>query len=52
MMEFVERIPYKETRDYVGTIFRNYVYYSRKLEGRIVTSLDTFWPAGWAPKGK
>jgi len=31
MVEFIESIPYKETRDYVGSIIRNYYWYSRRL---------------------
>jgi soluble lytic murein transglycosylase len=31
MIEFIESIPYKETRDYVGSIIRNYYWYSRRL---------------------
>jgi soluble lytic murein transglycosylase-like protein len=31
MIEFIESIPYKETRDYVGSIIRNYHWYSRRL---------------------
>jgi soluble lytic murein transglycosylase-like protein len=45
-MEFVEQIPYRETRDYVGTIFRNYVWYKLRLKGEHVTSADAFWPSG------
>ena len=45
-LEFVEQIPYKETRDYVGTIFRNYVWYRFRLRGERVTNVDPFWPAG------
>jgi hypothetical protein len=44
-MEFVEQIPYKETRDYVGTIFRNYVWYKYRIKGERVTTTDAFWPA-------
>ena len=31
MLEFIESIPYKETRDYVSSIMRNYYWYFRKL---------------------
>jgi soluble lytic murein transglycosylase-like protein len=31
IVEFIESIPYKETRDYVGSIIRNYHWYSRRL---------------------
>jgi soluble lytic murein transglycosylase-like protein len=32
LIEFIEAIPYRETRDYVGSIIRNYFWYSRKLK--------------------
>ena len=44
--EFIESIPYKETREYVASIIRNYFWYSRKLKGVPVTSLDYFWRGG------
>ncbi len=31
LVEFIESIPYKETRDYVGSIIRNYFWYSKRL---------------------
>ena len=31
ILEFIESIPYPETRDYVGSILRNYDWYSRRL---------------------
>ncbi len=31
MIEFIESIPYRETRDYVGSIIRNYHWYSARL---------------------
>lgn len=43
-MEYVEQIPYKETRDYVGTIYRNYVWYKFRLKGERVTTPEVFWP--------
>ncbi|MBS1962746.1 MAG: DUF1284 domain-containing protein [Bdellovibrionales bacterium] len=43
-MEFVEQIPYKETRDYVGTIFRNFVWYKFRLRGERVSGPEAFWP--------
>lgn len=51
-MEFVEQIPYKETRDYVGTIFRNYVWYKFRIKGERVTTTDAFWPASVAGSDK
>jgi soluble lytic murein transglycosylase len=32
LVEFIEAIPYRETRDYVGSIVRNYFWYTRKLK--------------------
>ncbi len=47
MLEFVEAIPYKETRDYVSSIVRNYYWYSRKLKPEQALTLDYFWsPVG------
>jgi soluble lytic murein transglycosylase-like protein len=43
-LEYVEQIPYKETRDYVGTIFRNYVWYQYRLKGIRIVSPEVFWP--------
>ncbi len=51
-MEYVEQIPYKETRDYVGTIFRNYVWYRYRLRGERVTTTENFWPASAPPPAK
>jgi len=44
-MEYVEQIPFKETRDYVGTIYRNYVWYKFRLKGERVATPELFWPA-------
>jgi soluble lytic murein transglycosylase-like protein len=44
-LEYVEQIPYKETRDYVGTIFRNYVWYQYRLKSVRVGGPEVFWPA-------
>lgn len=41
--EFVETIPYRETREYVSSILRNYFWYSRKLKGEFPPNLDYFW---------
>ena len=53
MLEFIESIPYKETREYVGSIIRNYYWYSKRLNGEIPKSLSYFWniygPPGSAP---
>ncbi len=50
-MEYVEQIPYKETRDYVATIYRNYVWYQFRLKGTRVNAPDLFWPSP-VPPGK
>ncbi len=48
-LEFVETIPYKESREYVGAILRNYYWYSKLLkEGKPIATLgdlDRLWPA-------
>ena len=43
MSEFIESIPYKETRDYVATIIRNYYWYTYKRTGKKLKTLDVFW---------
>lgn len=43
-LEYVEQIPYKETRDYVGTIFRNVVWYRFRLKAERVNGFGEFWP--------
>ncbi|MCM0604582.1 MAG: transglycosylase SLT domain-containing protein [Xanthomonadaceae bacterium] len=43
MTEFIESIPYKETRDYVATIVRNYYWYTYKRTGKKMKTLDVFW---------
>lgn len=43
IQEFIESIPYKETREYVGSIIRNYYWYSRQLNGQLPKSLGFFW---------
>jgi tetratricopeptide (TPR) repeat protein len=47
MLEFIESIPYKETREYVSAIVRNYIWYSRwysdDLETQSPKSLAFFW---------
>jgi soluble lytic murein transglycosylase-like protein len=43
MLEFIESIPYRETRDYVGSIIRNYYWYSQKLSGYWPKTVDYFW---------
>lgn len=43
VFEFIEQIPYKETRDYVGTIFRNYVWYKKRIENVTIVDASDFW---------
>ena len=52
ILEFIESIPYPETRDYVGSILRNYDWYSRRLPRELKVlpksfagpqSLQYFW---------
>jgi hypothetical protein len=45
MLEFIESIPYKETREYVAAIIRNYYWYARKLDPQLskTLTLDHFW---------
>jgi soluble lytic murein transglycosylase len=51
MLEFIESIPYRETRDYVGSIIRNYYWYSQKLSGNWPKTVDYFWGgAGIGPQ--
>jgi TolA-binding protein len=43
MLEFIEAIPYHETRDYVSSIIRNYYWYSKLLGTPMPQSLSYFW---------
>lgn len=43
ILEFIEMIPYRETRDYVSSIIRNYFWYSKKLGNDPPKNLDIFW---------
>ncbi|MGE0614404.1 MAG: DUF1284 domain-containing protein [Bacteriovoracia bacterium] len=43
LLEFVESIPFTETREYVASIIRNYFWYSYRLNGVRLESLDYFW---------
>ncbi|MGZ3686926.1 MAG: transglycosylase SLT domain-containing protein [Bdellovibrionota bacterium] len=43
IQEFIESIPYRETRDYVSGIIRNYFWYARKLYGQTPKGLAYFW---------
>ena len=51
MLDFIETIPYKETREYVASIVRNYYWYSRKLTpNEPAKALSFFW-SPYAPSG-
>jgi tetratricopeptide (TPR) repeat protein len=50
MLEFIESIPYKETREYVGSIVRNYFWYSRKITGETPKGLSYFWNSFGPPE--
>ena len=41
--EFIEMIPYRETREYVASIMRNYYWYARKVKGEVLSNLSLFW---------
>ncbi len=41
-LEFIESIPYKETRDYVSSIIRNYFWYCKRLGVAPPKSIDFF----------
>lgn len=43
LYEFIEKIPFKETQNYVGSIIRNYIWYSQILYNEKVTSTERFW---------
>jgi soluble lytic murein transglycosylase-like protein len=43
MLEFIEAIPYRETREYVASIIRNYFWYSRRLTRDAPKTLGYFW---------
>ncbi|MBI2711463.1 MAG: transglycosylase SLT domain-containing protein [Bdellovibrio sp.] len=44
MYDFIESIPYKETREYVAAIIRNYYWYSKKLNSaNRDVKIDIFW---------
>jgi hypothetical protein len=44
MMQFIEAIPFKETRDYVGSIIRNYYWYSKFVKkAQQPVALSYFW---------
>ncbi|MEK7691637.1 MAG: transglycosylase SLT domain-containing protein, partial [Bdellovibrionota bacterium] len=43
MLEFIESIGYRETRDYVSSILRNYYWYTFLLKGEDFNGLIKFW---------
>jgi tetratricopeptide (TPR) repeat protein len=43
MTEFIESISYRETREYVAAIVRNYFWYSRRIKGADAVNLNYFW---------
>jgi tetratricopeptide (TPR) repeat protein len=43
MLDFIESIPYKETREYVSSIIRNYFWYSKKITPDKPRQLSYFW---------
>ncbi len=50
MQEFIETIPYRETREYVAGIVRNYIWYSRQLKGSLHKDFNYFWTTHISPK--
>lgn len=42
-LEFIELIPFKETREYVQAILRNYAWYSFLIPGTPPRELQSFW---------
>lgn len=45
LQDFIESITYKETREYVSSIIRNYYWYFGLMSGEFPKSLDLFWSA-------
>ena len=43
MTEFIESITYRETREYVASIIRNYFWYSRRIKGTGSLNFNYFW---------
>lgn len=52
MLDFIEAIPYRETRDYVSSIIRNYYWYSRRLEDATQKPIEYFWQVSGPPEVK
>ncbi len=50
ILEFIETIPYKETREYVASIIRNYYWYSHRLTPREpIRNIAQFWAPSVPP---
>jgi tetratricopeptide (TPR) repeat protein len=49
LLSFLEAIPYRETREYVATILRNYLWYSHYLQQDVKEGASFFWKV---PSGK
>jgi hypothetical protein len=43
IIDFIEAIPYRETREYVSSIIRNYYWYHRRIRGETIKDLALFW---------
>lgn len=43
LLEFIENIPYRETREYVSTILRNYYWYTYLIKGESLQNFERFW---------
>jgi soluble lytic murein transglycosylase len=43
ILDFIEKIPFKETREYVSSIIRNYYWYASRLGVGPFRGLDAFW---------
>jgi soluble lytic murein transglycosylase len=50
LIDFIEAIPLRETRDYVAQIIRNHYWYSSRIIGTKPEPLDYFWSSGAAAK--
>ncbi|MFP2911376.1 transglycosylase SLT domain-containing protein [Pyxidicoccus sp. 3LFB2] len=46
LIDFVESIPLRETRDYVAQIIRNHYWYSSRVIDTKARPLDDFWSSG------
>jgi soluble lytic murein transglycosylase len=52
LIDFIEEIPMRETRDYVAQIIRNHYWYSSRIIGTKAEPLNHFWSSGAAAKAK